>query len=665
MRRFGFFGSPAGSFPSAGTLLNAFGLSLLLVITFFVYLPGLPGDFVLDDSTNLVNNERLQIENLSRDELVQAAFSGGSGPLKRPISMLSFALNFYFSGPDPFLFKLTNLVIHLLSGISLYVLTLLIASAYRRRSGADFSSTHIRWLGLAVTAAWLLHPLNLTGVLYVVQRMTSLSALFTIWGLIFYVAGRLAMSAGRTASGIIQAVLGLFAFTLLGTFSKENGALLPLLALVIEGTLFRFQTPTRRGRLLLLALFSVTVAVPLLWVTALTLKDPGWITGGYGMRDFTLPERLMTEARALWFYLELIVIPDLAQLGLYHDDIPVSRGLLEPASTLFAILGIVALSIAAIYLRRRAPLAAFGILFFLAGHSLESSVFALELVHEHRNYLPSYGILLVMFYYLMYPLTHTRSLRYRYIVAGILILAFTATTGVRAAHWGRPVEHALAEATNHPMSARANYEIGRIFAIVGERQTDKWDELYPEARRYFEQANAANPGYTNGLFGLVVLSYTAGRPLEEEWLTELKTRLRDKPFQHGNATWFGALVGCQKQGPCRLPDNELVELFDAALANATIASRTRAAVLASATDLYVNYFRDYSSALRYAKEAVAAAPDEPQYRLNLVNILIAGREFQAAHDLLDTLKQADKYGANSRRIAEQEQLLIQAEQAAS
>ncbi len=665
MRHFGFLGSSAGPFPSASTWLNTFGLTLLLVITFAVYLPGLPGDFVLDDSTNLVNNERLQIENLSRDELIPAALSGGSGPLKRPISMLSFALNFYFGGADPFLFKLTNLVIHLLNGISLYVLTLLVASAYRRQSGANLSSTHIRWLGLAVAAAWLLHPLNLTGVLYVVQRMTSLSALFTIWGLIFYVAGRIAMSSGRSKSGMAQVIIGPVAFTILGAFSKENGALLPLLALVVEGTLFRFQTPIRHGRVFLLALFSITVAVPFLWVATLTLTDPGWITGGYGMRGFTVLERLMTEARALWFYLKLIAIPDLAQLGLYHDDIQVSRGLLEPASTLFAILGIIALLIAAIYLRRRAPLAAFGILFFLAGHSLESSVIALELVHEHRNYLPGYGILLVMFYYLMYPLVHARSLRYRYLAAGTVILAFAAATGVRAAHWGRPVEHALMEATNHPMSARANYEIGRIFAIAGERQTDKWDELYPEARRYFEQANAANPGYTNGLFGLVVLSYTAGRPVEEGWLVELKNRLKNEPFQHGNATWFGALVGCQKQGPCRLPGKELVELFDSALANATMANRTRAAVLASATDLYINYFRDYPSALKYAKEAVATAPDEPQYGLNLVNILIAGRKIQAARDLLDTLKRADKYGANSRKIGEQEQLLIQAAQAAS
>jgi hypothetical protein len=117
-----------------------------------------------------------------------------------------------------------------------------------------------------------------------------------------------------------------------------------------------------------------------------------WLWAGYDLRPFSLVERLMSEGRILWFYLGLMVAPRMAAFGLYHDDIAVSTGLFSPWTTLPALLGLAGLAWLAWRVRKSAPLAAFGIAWFLIGHSLESTVLPLELAHEHRNYLPLLGV---------------------------------------------------------------------------------------------------------------------------------------------------------------------------------------------------------------------------------------------------------------------------------
>ena len=99
--------------------------SLLLIatlaISILVYFPGLKGDFVHDDIPNLIKNENLHINALDYDSLVTASFSSKSGPLRRPISMFTFSVNYYFSKLNPLSYKVVNLSIHILTGILLFL----------------------------------------------------------------------------------------------------------------------------------------------------------------------------------------------------------------------------------------------------------------------------------------------------------------------------------------------------------------------------------------------------------------------------------------------------------------------------------------------------------------------------------------------------------------
>src|SRR5215213_2675874 len=85
------------------------GLPLLVLA---IYWPGLNGGFVFDDYPNIVDNPTLKLDTLDGPAWRAAAFSSDAGSLQRPIAMLSFAVNTYLAGMDPFAMKATNVVIH-------------------------------------------------------------------------------------------------------------------------------------------------------------------------------------------------------------------------------------------------------------------------------------------------------------------------------------------------------------------------------------------------------------------------------------------------------------------------------------------------------------------------------------------------------------------------
>lgn len=646
---------------SSPPYLTALLLAVLCSIGLLAYSPGLSGDFLFDDDANIVHNDSIHIHALTPASLKGAALSGHSGPLKRPVSMLSFALNYYFAGLDTFYFKLTNVVIHLLNGIGLFFLTRLILAAYREHHEPRLTDRHLLVLSLAVSAAWLLHPLNLTGVLYVVQRMTSLSALFVIWGLVLYMAGRRRIGHGGRR-GMAMILAGVSVFTPLAMLSKENGALLPLFMLLIEYTLFGFQTPQRRERRFLFGLFAITVAAPALAVGAYTLIHPQWILAGYHVRDFDLGQRLLTESRVLWFYIKEILIPSNSQMGLFHDDMTVSQGLFQPRATFFAVAGVGLALAAAVYSRRRAPLVALGVLWFFVGHSLESTFLPLELAYEHRNYLPDYGLLLVTVYYLLYPFAFTRVLRGRQALTAAFVVMLALTTAVRAGDWGNPALHAMTAVEHAPLSPRANNFAGRVYIALANasRRPEVKKKYTLTALTYFEHS-ARLPGNTlGGSFDTLRTLDGLGQPPDAHVVDNLVDRLEHQPFAYNTANQFTGLVKCEEQDHCHLPLDVVGKLFQAALDNPGLKGRTRSIVLAAAVEHMVNIVGNYREALQLARQAITVQPKDPLSRLNYVKLLIATGNRDLAREQLRKLKALDTWGTYATQIAEQEQILAQA-----
>lgn len=626
------------------------GLAIGWLIAILVYLPGLSGGFEFDDDVNIVNNTSLAITQLDFDHIWGASLSGISGPLGRPIAMLSFALNYYLTGFDPYYFKLTNLAIHLFNGVAIFVLTHLIFKALQKCCQSTLTAYHGFWISLIISIGWLLHPINLTSVLYTVQRMTSLSTLFTLGGLIFYLWGRLDLCDGGRGMGRI--ILGVLVFAPLSILSKEIGALMPLFLLVIEWVLFGFRTASGSGRRFLFFLFGLSVAAPALWFLVTVIRQPEWITGGYIGREFTLGERVMTEARILWLYLKIILVPSNAQMGMYHDDVPISHGWLDPSSTWFAFTGIFLLLITGIAVRKRAPIVALGILLFLVGHGLESTIFPLEIAHEHRNYFPAYGILLIVFYYLLYPLQLVESLRLRYAFAIILVALLGISTAARASYWGNVTEHGLIEATYHPNSARASYEAGRTFwALILESGDAAANErYYSQANYYFTRSSLLQKNNISGVIALVRLNFLMEKPYDPNLISDLKRRLEYEPFAPASGIMLISLSECQMDGVCKMPSSEMRAIFQAAFRNPTLGGQARSVVYAAAAMNALSVDNDPAYAVECAAKAVESNPADLQWRINLANLHAALGQLDAAREQLGIIRNLDKYRAFALQI---------------
>ncbi|SEM92697.1 hypothetical protein SAMN02800694_2167 [Luteibacter sp. UNCMF331Sha3.1] len=355
-------------------------------LTVVIYRGGLHGPFLIDDIPNLDTIQRWVEGRLNW----RSAIDNRSGPLGRSVSMLSFLADAARSGAmDPATFKTTNLLIHIICGALSYVFC---RQIFRRMEATREVASAC---ALFVVAWWLFIPLHVSTVLYIVQRMAQLGALFTILALTVYVAIRQRLERG--ASGRFVLILWTV-FPLIvgvGAFAKENAVLAIPLALLTELLCFPSTPASPRPRPVTW-FFFLTVAMPGILATAWLATHPAILTSGYQIRPFTLTERILTEPRVLWSYVKTMLLPVGDDMGLFHDTYRLSTGLFSPWTTAAAIAGWLAAIGLAIALRKRSPLIALGIGFFLIGHLLESTVVPLEIYFEHRNYLPDLGILIAI-----------------------------------------------------------------------------------------------------------------------------------------------------------------------------------------------------------------------------------------------------------------------------
>ena len=432
-------------------LLGPLLFALLSAITLAVYWPGLDGPFLLDDRASIQN---IDIQELNIAELTRVILSNGSGQTGRPVSVLSLVLTQQTSGLWPFAFKYTNLMLHLLIGWLLLwlggrIIPLMVDIPPARA-----------WLIASVAGGiWLLHPLQVSTVLYAVQRMAQLSALFTVAAVLSYVIGRQRIQDGR-ALGLPIILILVPVLTLLAVFSKENGALIPLYILVVELLVFSHRQRPIYARARQIGFFTVSL-LPLLIAAVFVVTHLDSLLQGYANRPYTLDERLLTETRVIWFYLGLIFLPKIGQMGLFHDDFIVSTGL-DPV-TLASMLGILAL-VAIIFLWRRSrPVFAFAIAWFLAGHALESTFLPLELVFEHRNYLAMYGLLIGLSILLL-SRNSLPGIRPGIVIATIILALLATQTTIRLSSWKAITTFTAVAMQDHPNSLRANSEYANMVA---------------------------------------------------------------------------------------------------------------------------------------------------------------------------------------------------------
>ncbi len=649
----------------------------LLLLTGFVYALGLPGSFLFDDYPNLLYEPLIAIKDLGASSLHDAIFSGGERFPGRGLARLSFALNYYFAGGEfnTQAFKLTNVLIHLANGVLVYLLSLLLV---RRWSLAGIAAMPANgrlamYFPLLVAGLWLLHPIQLTSVLYVVQRMTSMAAFFVFAGLAIFVWGRGRFEAGR-GQGLFLMLLGVAGGTILGALCKENAVLLPYLTLLLECFFFHRATLSSTRRRWLLAFYVLTVALPTVLIFGVLLLKPDFLSEMYLIRDFTLYERLLTESRVLFFYLGLIFVPDIRAFGLFHDDIAISRGIMEPLTTLWSVGAwalLLGLSLAGV---RRQAVWAFGILWFVVGHGVESGILGLEIVHEHRNYVPTFGLLFAALYYLAVGLERVgKSGRLLIPVLMLVLGALAFITSSRANVWQNRQAMIEISLRNHPQSGR----IHGVYAVTNHHQGGEISVSF----MHYQKAAYLNPAEVITLIEMRKLLSLLQQSLpmsdspslrtanEKQPLSiyfteltpdveqiklfalrvdeEIEVRLRTHGIQASTLHALRNLQQCisKNGGPyCVALSGQAKDWFNLAIANPRFGGRGRAILLGSLAELYVTENKP-KRAIELLRRAATADPSQMQYVLELVALYLKEARLREAGELLESIEQDEGYSA--------------------
>jgi tetratricopeptide (TPR) repeat protein len=532
----------------------------------------------------------------------------------------------------------------------------------------------------------MLLPINLTAVLYVVQREESMANLFVMLGLIGYVAGRQRMrfslpvlrdskvqeppislppaTAGHCESGWSGFWLCAFSLTLptaVGVLAKETAVMLPLYAVLIEWIIFRFRTAAGANDRRLCALFAIVLVLPAIagmaWLLPNVLNPADWAT-----RDFTLGTRLLSEARIVCDYVVWTLRPTPGALSFYHDQFHVSTGLLAPWTTLASLLVLACLVALVVGLRKRHPLVSLGIALFLGCQLLTGTILPLELVYEHRNYFASFGLMLATIPLLAAAPSHHEDVAPfsdhsqpganrlpfalpRYALLAALMLWWLALTALTSWQWGSPLRLAQELAERAPDSPRAQYELGRTYIIYSH-----YDPASPYTQLAYAPLERAASFPESSILpqqALIFMNSRMGRPPKASWWDSMIAKLKARTPGVQDESSLAALAKCASNHACSLPTDRMVQAFEAALAHPKPSARLQATY----GDYAWNVLGEHALGLRMIDGAVKAAPNEPAYHITLARMLAVQGRYAEVKKQIEALQALNIGGRLDHTIA--------------
>jgi hypothetical protein len=598
--------------------LLAWGL-VALVISALIYAPGLSGGFFLDDYSNIVDNPRVHAESIDLESISRASGAFQPTGTGRPLSTISFAIDHAIWGKGAFGYKLTSLAVHLIN--SALVLLLLRALLVDRLSTRVSNA-----IAALAMLAWATHPLQISTVLYVVQRMEMLAATFVLLALYAYLHGRRSQIAG---TGGLPSIAAAFMLAGLGSLAKESAVLFGPMALALEFALldFRAQSPTT-ARLLRWGWLIVVVAGLLMFF--------GWMLPrvaspeSFEIRAFDQHQRVISQFRVLPMYLGQMLLPLPDSMPVYYDQLRPSSNLLSPWTTLAGALFLLALLGLAWSIRHRASLASLGILWFFAGHSLTSSPLNLELAFEHRNYLPLLGVVLsITDGALRIPMRDSPRLK---VFAAIVVVGlFACLAGIRAATWGNPLVMASDLASRNPTSARASNDLATIYVNYsgGDANSPFLQFAIEEFKRGSKLENA-------GPFpeqGLILVSTMAGQPVNPAWWDALTYKIQTQPIGPEHIKTIIGMLEQHRSG-FLLEPTRLAVVFQALLDRRP---KWPGHVLANFADFVFEELDDRERATNLYVRAVTDNPTDLEFPNRLLSTLIQEGKAEQAHAVADAM----------------------------
>ncbi len=538
------------------------------------YLNALNNPFVYDDHDTVVANPSLV-------DLSNVRFLFLFSPF-RPLVNLSYAFDRWLWGYQPFGFHLTNVALHAAVVALLYVLVRrMLEDSWRPVKGrptVNGAPLHGAPVGLpfAAVALFAVHPLQTEAVAYVSGRSELMCG---VWFLAALVLARDAMALASRPRAVLACVCGALAIA-----SKEVGLVLPVVVLAYDWLLRPGDDERRRRRLWRIFVPGFAAAAAVAAYRLLFLR--------HLIGESSPVMNLLTQAIVIWRYLRLLVWP--GGQSIMHAVHRVTS-LVDPIA-LVAAVGLALVCAAAFRLRRVAPAAAFGLLWFLIVLAPSSSVVTLaEGMAEHRVYLASAGIFIAVAALVARlfaaPRRGSAALPAKYITAlAVLITVLFVLTVMRNRVWGNPIA-LWEEATLH---AEGMWEPHYALADA-LRESGNCNAAVAEYRKVVALSSAHRDAYVN----LGICLAQTGQ-LDEAERAFRRVLDIDPTFVRGY-TNMGALALVQGDA------ERARDFYREAIAQdpRNVLARLQLA------SLYEHTFHDYHAAARMCGEARAMAPATP------------------------------------------------------
>jgi tetratricopeptide (TPR) repeat protein len=488
-------------------------------LCFLSYSNTFESPFVFDDLRHINRNPYIRLTHIDFRQLYDAGFK--SPISSRPVANITFALNYYLGKYDATGYHVFNTVVHLINGILVYCLAMILLRKWSRVPPAQVfhnwgpsvippPDSSSRLIALFAAIIFVLHPLQTQSVTYIVQRMNTLAAMFYLLSLLLYIHGRFAQDNKKRWALFFTSILS-WAMAL---GSKEIAATLPLVVLLCEWIFFQDLSITwlTRNKVYLFLPLAALVLMALIYLGPHPFER---VSSPYAYRDFTMGERVLTQLRVVVLYISLLLYPSPSRLNLIHH-FKTSHSLFDPVTTILSALTIVAVLSMAVCLARKKRLVSFCIFWFFVNLIVESSVIGLEMVFEHRLYLPMVGFALVLAYLLFSLFSNKREWAITVLV--VIAVSLGTATYLRNNVWKDDMGLWSDVLSKNPQSVRAHLNLGTLLVTRGK---------VDEAIAHYTEALKIEPYYVRVHNNLGIALKEKGNL--DEAISHYRTALRIRP----------------------------------------------------------------------------------------------------------------------------------------
>ncbi len=420
--------------------------------------------FQFDDYVNFVNPDKIQ------DLSYFSHLKNWLNPLDRPLADFTLSLNYNINGLDTKYYHVVNVLIHIFNGLLVFLLVFQITRYFIKRD--DIKNRY--WFAFLTAILFVTHPIQIQGVTYIVQRMTSLAAFFYMLSVYFYGEGRISHSEKDSTHKAIVFYVLTFIMMLLAFASKPNTASLPMMLLLYEMCFIRDKENKPNWK------FIITYTV-VLFAGFIVIMLAGKLpreTASISRIDY-----LLTQFKVIMQYIWLLIVP--VGLNIDHDVSVVHK--LSPIVSI-CILIIAALFLKAILSFKKNPIITFIIGWFFIALSIESSIIPIrDVMFEHRLYISVLTFALFIVYVGWRFISFKNPVLFRILVLLIAVL-WTSLTIQRNHVWQSEESLWLDAIAKSPAKSRPYQMLGDIYlkqnrleeALIAYEKGIKLEPMNPE-----------------------------------------------------------------------------------------------------------------------------------------------------------------------------------------